>query len=126
VGKLSRDKGARGEREVAELFRQAGFDAKRSVGQYAESDNAPDVVVAGLGHLWLEVKRGAKTNIRAALRQAKEEAKPEQWPIAITRDDREPSAVVSMSFDVFAALLRKSYPEAVVQLDLLKEEEANG
>lgn len=37
MGKASRDKGARGEREVVRLFRDAGFEADRT-GEYKEND----------------------------------------------------------------------------------------
>lgn len=118
MGKASRDKGKRGEREVAERFREAGFDAKRSVGQSRCGSDAPDVVVDGLPWLWVEVKRGKKTNIRAALAQARFQCAADQVPISITRDDGEREAVVSMDWPLFAKVLKKAYPEALVQTDL--------
>jgi hypothetical protein len=37
MGKFSRDKGARGEREVAQIFRAFGFDCRRT-GEYVRDD----------------------------------------------------------------------------------------
>ena len=43
-GKRSRDKGKRGEREVAKIFQEAGFHARRSVQYNGRSGTAADVV----------------------------------------------------------------------------------
>jgi uncharacterized protein (DUF2345 family) len=114
---MQRDKGKRGELEVANLFKAAGFDARRPAGQSFAGSDAADVAVHRLPHLWVECKRGKKTNVRAAIRQAETACKSEQWPIAVTRDDQEKQAVVAMRWDVFAALLKKAYPEAVNEDD---------
>jgi hypothetical protein len=119
---MQRQKGKVGEREVANLFKAAGFDARRPAGQSFAGSDAADVQVHRLPHLWVEVKRGARTNVRAALRQAAEACKSEHWPIAVTRDDHEPQPVVSMKWDVFASLLSKAYPEAIN--DEIRAEEA--
>lgn len=112
MGASQRNKGARGEREIATRFTDEGFRCKRMVGQYHVGSNAPDVMLEDLPNFWIEVKRGARTNIRAALRQA-EEAKPHgHMAVAVTRDDNEPSPVVSLRFEEFAHILRKAYPDA--------------
>ncbi len=112
MGKASRVKGAVGERQVAGLFLEHGFIAKRMVGQSRSGDNAPDVCVDGLDWLWIESKIGARPNIAAALRQAEaasEGSGEGTCAVAITRQDRE-KAIVSMRFDCFASLLKLAYP----------------
>lgn len=53
-GKASRDKGKRGERYVASLFKEYGYDAKRSAQFCGKTGQAADVVGVPLVHL--EVK----------------------------------------------------------------------
>ncbi len=78
MGKLSRNKGKLGEREVRDLFRDAGFTARRGQ-QYAGGPDSPDVIVEELGTNWhWEVKRVEKLNLRDAVDQAKREAGPDQ------------------------------------------------
>lgn len=112
TGRASRDKGARGEREIANRFKAAGFGARRAVGQFASGSDLPDVETNL--PLWVEVKRGARTNIRAALRQAEEASGTKNLiPVAITRDDNEKDAVASLRFAHYLDLLRRAYPDAV-------------
>ena len=54
MGKTSRDKGKRGEREVASLLRSYGYDTHRGQ-QYHGGKDSPDVV--GLPGIHIEVKR---------------------------------------------------------------------
>ena len=115
-GQRSRRKGATGERDVRDLFRQAGFLARRSIGQYRTGSDAPDVLVEGIPELWIEVKRGQRCNIKAALAQAQRDCGRNDWPIAVTREDRA-APIVSMSFNNFAALLKRAYPEALAPVD---------
>lgn len=121
-GRHSRRKGANGEREVRDLFRAAGFLARRSIGQYRTGSDAPDVLVEGIPDLWVEVKRGKRCNIKAALAQATRDCGKGDWPIAVTKEDHE-KAVVSMSFDNFAALMRRAYPDAIAPVEVADGEE---
>jgi hypothetical protein len=68
MGKLSRDKGKVGEREVAALLREYGFDGKRGV-QYQGGKDSADVT--GLPGFHIEVKRTEKLNLEAAMAQAR-------------------------------------------------------
>jgi len=70
MGKLSRDKGKVGEREVAALLREFGFDGKRGV-QYQGGRDSADVT--GLPGFHIEVKRTEKLNLEAAMAQARED-----------------------------------------------------
>jgi hypothetical protein len=73
MGKASRDKGKRGEREVAELLRGHGIPARRGV-QYAGGNDSPDVI--GLDGVHIEVKRSETLALYPALEQALTDARP--------------------------------------------------
>ena len=89
MGKASRDKGARGEREAAAVLRRLGLfpNAQRAYHQSRDGGDAADL--EGTGALWVEVKRGKRPNIPKAWSQAAEEsAGADQVPVAMTRQDR--------------------------------------
>lgn len=102
MGKMQRDKGKRGEREVVQIMRDLGWpDARRA----RQSDGAVDPDVAGCPPLWLEVKR--RKNIAAAryMDQAVSDAKEKGMPIVYLREDNGEWLVMLRSVDVpaFAA-----------------------
>ena len=67
-GRASRRKGHDYERDVAALWKQAGWPDARRGYQARDGADAPDV--AGCAPYWIECKRGKATSPRAALRQA--------------------------------------------------------
>ena len=72
-GRAARDKGKRGEREVAERFREAGFEGARRAVQYnGKPGTASDVV--GVPRLHIEVKRVEREAVRKWIAQAIREA----------------------------------------------------
>lgn len=81
MGKTSREKGKRGEREVASLLRTHGYDARRGV-QYKGGTDSPDVV--GLPHIHIEVKRTERLDLYGALSQSKGDA-GDDMPVVIHR-----------------------------------------
>lgn len=90
MGAKSRRKGKVGELEVAQLLRSLmpGIDAQRSYHQARDGADSPDVDAGGLP-VWIEVKRQARPNISAALRQATEACGDRPlFPVAFTRADR--------------------------------------
>jgi hypothetical protein len=101
-GLRSRRKGANFERALAIRFREVmpGATVRRGL-QSRSGEEAPDVDVPCF---WLEAKRHKRTNIKAALRQAHDDAPPGRWPIAVCKDDREP-AIVAMALDDFLDLV---------------------
>ena len=108
-GKASRTKGHGFEREVAAWLRDAvGIDAKRGLSQpRGGTAEEPDVLTPGGWPLWLELKRGKKTDSRAALRQAREAIATsgnDCWPVAICRDDQE-DATAMMPLELLGLLL---------------------
>ena len=73
----SRNKGARGERELASKFREYGYDARRGQ-QYCGANGDADVV--GLPGIHCEVKRVEKLNLYDAMAQAERDAKVDEMP----------------------------------------------
>ena len=81
----SKQKGAAGERELANLLKEYGYDTKRSV-QYNGKDGQADVI--GLPHIHCEVKRVEKLNLYNAMDQAKRDAKNGDLPAVFHRKNR--------------------------------------
>ena len=99
MGKLSRAKGARWEREVARRFNETmnGADIRRGIQNRTGGDAAD---IEGAGRLHIECKVGKLPNPRAALAQAVRDAKPGRLPLAVVKDDRQKPFVV-MHLDQF-------------------------
>ncbi len=68
MSKMSKEKGKHGEREVAELLRKYGFDARRGQ-QFSGGDGSPDVV-HNIEGLHIEVKRTEKFDLESAMTKA--------------------------------------------------------
>jgi hypothetical protein len=103
MGRLSRRKGHDWEREVVTRFATVfGEDNVRRGFQYRDGAECPDVIAPAL---WIECKRGRRTNTRAALRQAFEaSAGKGVWPVAVCRDDGE-APTVTLYLEDFVDLL---------------------
>ena len=71
MGKMSRDKGKVGEREVVHLLKDHGIEARRGQ-QFCGASGDPDVVTDGLH---IEVKRRERLNIEEAMQQARADAR---------------------------------------------------
>lgn len=85
-GKSSRRKGHDWERKVAHDLRQVMPGCTITRGQQgAGGDKAPDV---DAGPLWAECKVGKQVQLRAALRQAVDDAPLGRVPVAVCKDDR--------------------------------------
>lgn len=99
TGKTSRNKGARGERELAEMLtNELGFDVKRKLGQ--ARDGGDDVQV---GKFRIEVKRREKLAIEAWCKQVEAATQPGEVPVVAFRRNGEPwRAVVPMAWMIAA------------------------
>lgn len=89
-GRRSRSKGVRGELEFVKLAKECGFPDARRVSplQTGHVGRLPDVELSRDDVFWVEVKRGKRPNIRAALCQAIEESEGTgRVPVAAVRDD---------------------------------------
>jgi len=92
MGRMSKQKGKRGEREAAaELGTLLGCNARRGV-QYQGSTDSPDVVLEGLG-IHVECKRTETLNAYKALEQATNDAGL-KVPIVWHRRNGKPSLVI--------------------------------
>lgn len=89
MGKASRQKGARGEREVRDVFRSFGLDARRD-------GRLDDDLVHGIDGFHFEVKRREAYALGEWLRQAEEDAKDRE-PVVVFRKNGQPwRAVISL------------------------------
>lgn len=82
MGKAQKEKGKRGERELAKALKYYGYDASRGV-QYKGSENSPDVI--GLPGIHIEVKRVERLNIYDAISQAQADAGGNNLPAVFHR-----------------------------------------
>ena len=105
-GRMSRQKGKRFEREVAALFRAAGYDAIRGV-QYEGGSESPDVRVKGLP-IHIEAKAVESLNIWAALAQAQGDAAVGKAAVVVFKRNRS-GVNVAMSWEDFDFLMKWQY-----------------
>lgn len=107
MGKMSRDKGKRGERELALKLREYGYDTRRGV-QYHGGPESPDVI--GLPGIHIECKRTERLNLYDALAQAKHDAGRDMPVVMHRRNDCE--WVVIQPLEDWIELYRESkrYP----------------
>lgn len=96
----SKEKGKRGELEVAALLREYGYDEGRRGQQYCGTNGDADVV--GLPGVHIEVKRVEKLNLHEAWKQADADCGG-KMPVVVHRKNRTPW-LVTMHFDDFMRL----------------------
>ena len=99
----SKDKGKRGERHVAKVLREHGYDAKRGV-QYQGSPDSPDVV--GIPGVHIEVKFTEHLNIWNALAQSEKDAGADEIPIVVFKRNRSKD-YVALSLENFIEIFKK-------------------
>jgi Holliday junction resolvase len=93
MGRFSKSKGKRGERELAaELCRVLGVTARRGV-QFQGSPDSPDVVTS-IPNVHIECKRSERFRLYDALEQAIDDAGTEQIPIVCHRQNNKPWVIV--------------------------------
>ena len=87
MGKVnSRQKGCRGEREIAHIMQGYGFDARRGQ-QFSGLQGDADVV--GVPGLHLEIKRVQALNLDKAIAQSVRDAREGEIPVVMHRKDRQ-------------------------------------
>lgn len=106
MGKASRDKGKRGEREAAALLREHGFDARRGC-QYHGGPDSPDVVAQDLP-VHFEIKRTERLSLYPAIEQAAQDAGTGEMPVVFHRQSRKPWLAIMPAEDLLD-LLRQIY-----------------
>lgn len=100
MGKTSREKGKRGEREWALVCREHGYECRRTSQYCGQSGEAADVV--GLPGVHIEVKRVERLNILDAMLQAVRDAPSGVIPIVAHRRNNRPWLVTMRAEDWFA------------------------
>ena len=97
----SRQKGARGERELRDKFREHGFADARRGQQFCGANGDADVV--GLPGIHAECKRVEKLNLYAAMEQASNDAREGELPAVFHKRNRK-EWLVTMTLDDWWAL----------------------
>jgi hypothetical protein len=96
----SRQKGARGERQLAKKLREYGYDARRGQ-QYSGFNGDADVV--GLPGIHIECKRVERLNLYDAMSQSRHDACEGEVPVVMHRKN-DCEWLVTMRLDDFMVL----------------------
>lgn len=105
MGRLSRNKGKTGERELArELSRVLGANARRGA-QYAGGPDSPDIVT-DIDNVHIECKRTEHFRLFEALDQSVRDAGESNVPVVMHRPNHRPWIVV-VRLDDLPALVEK-------------------
>lgn len=96
MGKSSRDKGKRGEREVAKILQEHGYEARRGQ-QFCGASGDADII--GVPGLHIEVKRVEALELYKALEQSQRDARPGEVPTIWHRKNERPWVVILTAED---------------------------
>lgn len=99
----SRNKGANGERELARILKQYGYNCRRGQ-QYSGANGDADVV--GLPGIHIECKRVERLNIHDAVDQAKRDRKDSEIPAVFHRKNNF-EWLVTLPLDQFITIYRE-------------------
>lgn len=102
----SRQKGKRGELELAKFIRGFGYEARRGQ-QYSGANGDADVI--GVPGLHIECKRNETLNIEKALQQAEHDAPEGRIPVVFHRKNGE-GWKATMRADVFFRIYQVMHP----------------
>lgn len=100
----SKQKGARGERELSSKLKEYGFNTRRGQ-QYCGANGDADVV--GLPNIHIECKRVQNLNLYNAISQAKADANENELPAVFHRKDRS-EWLVTMTFSDWMKIYKES------------------
>ena len=103
MGNMQREKGKRGERELARKLREYGYECRRSQ-QFCGADGDADVI--GLPGVHIECKRVEKLNLYDALAQATSDARDEEMPTVMHRKNNH-EWLVTMTLEDWIKLFRE-------------------
>ena len=99
----SRQKGKRGELELAKKLRQYGYSCRRGQ-QYSGANGDADVI--GLPGIHIECKRVEKLNLHDAMNQAKRDKRDEEIPAVFHRKNNR-EWLVTLTLDDFIKIYRE-------------------
>jgi Holliday junction resolvase len=100
----SNQKGKRGERELAKLFRDSGFESARRGQQFKGTPDSPDVLCEELKWLHIECKRTEKLSLYKAMSQAQEDVGDNQIPAVFHKRNGEEWLTVLRTKDFLSIL----------------------
>ena len=103
MGRAEREKGKRGERELAGILRDYGYHCRRGQ-QYSGSNGDADVI--GLPGIHIECKRVERLDLLAAVEQSKRDALPGEFPAVFHRKNRS-GWLVTMPLDSWMEIYKK-------------------
>ncbi len=106
MGKMSKEKGKRGERMWASLCRDNGFDVHRTSQYCGNTGEAADVV--GLPNMHVEVKFVERLNIHDAIDQAVRDAELDGRMPMVAHKKSRCGWLVTLPAEVFFALYKES------------------
>lgn len=121
AGKKSRDKGARGERELSALLRAEGYENAKRGQQFCGINGNADVIDA-LPHIHIECKRVERLQIYDAINQSKRDARDGELATVFHRKNN-CEWLVTMPFDEWIKVYREF--EASMSLKESEENEQN-
>ena len=98
MGRTSREKGKRGEREFAAFLRDLGLEARRTQ-QFSGTEGTADVS-SSLNGVHLEVKRYAGIAAFRFLEQAERDSDRDDLPVVAMREDRGEWAIMFRAKDL--------------------------
>lgn len=110
MGKMSREKGKRGERALSNKFKDYGYKTRRGQ-QFCGSNGDADVV--GVPGVHIECKWVESLNLRKAMEQSKNDAKENEMPMVFHKKNGK-EWLVTMTFDDFI----KMYHEYAAGMEL--------
>lgn len=100
----SRNKGAAGERELANVLKSYGFNTRRGQ-QYSGANGDADVI--GLPGIHVECKRVERLNVQNAMKQAVKDARDGELPAVFHRKNGNKKAwLVTMRLDDWMKLYK--------------------
>lgn len=103
----SRAKGASGERELANVLKEYGFQTRRGQ-QYSGANGDADVV--GIEGIHIECKRVERLNIDEAMSQSIQDAREGEIPVVMHRKNRKPW-LVTMRLEDFIKMRKENEDE---------------
>lgn len=98
MGRMSKEKGKRGEREFAALLRGLGIDSRRTQ-QYSGTDGTSDVS-SELDGVHIEVKRYSRIAALRFMEQARRDSRPGDLPLVAMREDSGEWAIMIQAKDL--------------------------
>lgn len=91
AGAMAKNKGKRGERELAAYLKALGFTTARRGVQFQGGNDSPDVVCEELPHLNIECKRVRRwtwSMLRGWIAKVRRESRKDQMPVILFRADK--------------------------------------